>query len=72
MTIPELISQFRMLFKEFLCCDSFEYLDYVCRGEYRMSIDEEVYVIGHNFLVYQRNALLICDHFMQPMQIFGY
>jgi len=61
MTIPELISQFRVLFKELLCCNSFEDLDYICWGEYWMSIDEEMNVIGHDFLIYHFDTFLLCD-----------
>lgn len=53
MIIPELISQFWMLSKKLLCCNPFEDLNDISRGKYWMSIDEEMNVIGHDFLIYQ-------------------
>ena len=37
-----------------------------------MSIYEEVNVIWHDFLIYHFNTFLLCDKFMQPMEIFSY
>jgi len=53
-----------MPFEEFLCSDAFEYLDYVCWCKYRMSIDEEVDMVGHDFLINKFNAFLLCDYGM--------
>ncbi|KUK43907.1 MAG: hypothetical protein XD72_1721 [Methanothrix harundinacea] len=71
MSIPKLISQFWVLFKELLRGNTLEDLNNIGRSKYGVSRHEEVNMIRHDILIDQCNTLLLCYQFVQPMKVFG-